>query len=62
MYIELLEVMARLELLWKHENEGIACRRLDEWFLFGHNRPAPVRLPFLPNLHIEIEKAWNNPY
>ncbi|ROL46045.1 hypothetical protein DPX16_3686 [Anabarilius grahami] len=23
---------------------------------------APVSLPFLPDLHVEIEKAWKNPY
>lgn len=65
-YIELLEVMecatTRLELLWQREKEETACGRLDERFLSGHNRPAPVSLAFLPDLHIEIEKAWKNLY
>ncbi len=57
-YVELLEVMehatARLDLQWRHEKEGVAHSRFDERFLSGHNLPAPVSLPFLPDLHREI--------
>ncbi|ROL45268.1 hypothetical protein DPX16_17879 [Anabarilius grahami] len=42
--------------------KGAALGRLDERFLSGHNPTAPVSLPFLPDLHVEIEKAWKNPY
>ncbi len=32
---------------------------LDERYLSGHNPPAPrVSLPFLPDLHTEVEKEW----
>ncbi|ROL46701.1 hypothetical protein DPX16_12594 [Anabarilius grahami] len=65
-YVELLEVMerasGRLQLPWEHVKRGVACGRLDERFLSGHNKAAPVSLPFLPDLHVEIEKAWKNPY
>ncbi len=65
-YDELLEVMeratARLDLQWRHEKGGVARSRLDERFLSGHNLPAPVSLPFLPDLHSEIMKAWEKPY
>ncbi len=40
----------------------MARSRLDERFLSGHNLPAPVSLPFLPDLHDEIMKAWDKPY
>lgn len=63
---ELLGVMervsARLQLPWEHMREGTAHSRLDEWFLSDHDPPAPMSLPFLPDLHSEIEKAWKNPY
>ncbi len=63
---ELMEVMnhatATLDLQWRHEKGEIACGRLDERFLSEHNRPAPVSLPFLPDLHSEIERAWDKPY
>ncbi len=65
-YCELLEVMeratARLDLQWRHEKGGVAHSRLDERFLSEHNLPAPVSLPFLPDLHSEIMKAWEKPY
>ncbi len=65
-YGELMEVMnratARLDLQWRHEKGEIARGRLDERFLSQHNRPAPVSLPFLPDLHSEIERAWDKPY
>ncbi len=51
---------ARLDLQWRHRKGGMARSRLDERFLSGHNLPAPVSLPFLPDLHIEIMKAWDN--
>ncbi|ROK23452.1 hypothetical protein DPX16_16496 [Anabarilius grahami] len=57
-YVELLEVMectmARLELPWKREKEETTHGRLDERFLSRYNHQAPVSLPFLPDLHIEI--------
>ncbi len=65
-YDELLDFMehatARLDLQWRHEKGGVARSRLDERFLSGHNLPAPVSLPFLPDLHNEIVKAWEKPY
>ncbi|ROL45236.1 hypothetical protein DPX16_17847 [Anabarilius grahami] len=65
-YAELLEVMeraaGRLQLPWQREREETARGRLDERFLFGHNPVTPVSLPFLPDLHVEIEKAWKNPF
>ncbi len=45
---------ARLDQQWRHEKGGVARSRLDEWSLSGHNLPAPVSLPFLPDLHSEI--------
>ncbi|ROJ30555.1 hypothetical protein DPX16_1534 [Anabarilius grahami] len=65
-YAELLEVMeraaGRLQLPWQREREETARGRLDERFLSGHNPVTPVSLPFLPDLHVETEKAWKNPY
>ncbi|ROI81362.1 hypothetical protein DPX16_14791 [Anabarilius grahami] len=65
-HAELLEVMergsGRLQLPWERVKKGAARGRLDERFLSGHNTVAPVSLPFLPDLHVEIEKAWKNPY
>ncbi len=65
-YGELMEVMnratARLDLQWRHEKGEIAHGRLDERFLSEHNRPVPVSLPFLPDLHSEIERVWDKPY
>ncbi len=65
-YEELLEVMdratVRLDLQWRHEKGGVSRSRLDEQFLSGHNLPAPVSLPFLPDLHSEMMKAWDKPY
>ncbi|KAI2646766.1 Lamina-associated polypeptide 2, isoform alpha [Labeo rohita] len=43
--------------------EKVAPRgRLDERFLSDHNPPAQVSLPFLPDLHSEVVKAWNKPF
>ncbi|ROJ62565.1 hypothetical protein DPX16_21551 [Anabarilius grahami] len=65
-YAELLEVMerasGRLQLPWERVKKGAARGRLAKRFLSGHNKAAPVSLPFLPDLHVEIEKAWKNPY
>ncbi|ROJ25309.1 hypothetical protein DPX16_20122 [Anabarilius grahami] len=65
-YAELLEVMehasGRLQLPWDRVRKEVTRGRLDERFLSGHNKAAPVSLPFLPDLHVEIEKAWKNPY
>ncbi len=65
-YGKLMEVInratARLDLQWRHEKGKIARGRHDEQFLSEHNRPAPVSLPFLPDLHSEIERAWNKPF
>ncbi len=62
-YDELLEVMeratARLDLLWKMvAPQG----RLDERYLSGHSPPARVSLPFLPDLHAEVEREWKKPF
>lgn len=60
-YDELLEVMdctsARLDLECMHEKGEIARSILDEQFLSGHKCPGPVSLPFLSDLHSEIQKA-----
>ncbi len=65
-YGVLIEVMicatARLDLQWRHEKGKIARGRLDERFLSEHNHPDPVSLPFLSNLHSEIERALDKPY
>ncbi len=34
--------------------------RLDERYLSGHKRPAQVNLPFLPELHSEVDKEWKS--
>ncbi|KAL0153006.1 hypothetical protein M9458_051710, partial [Cirrhinus mrigala] len=39
-----------------------SCWRLDLPFLSDHNPPAQVSLPFLPDLHTEVVKAWNKPF
>ncbi|KAL0173793.1 hypothetical protein M9458_029761, partial [Cirrhinus mrigala] len=53
-YEELLEVMDRAT---------VAPRgRLDERYLSDHSLPAQVSLPFLPDLHTEIEKVWKRPF
>ncbi|ROI93618.1 hypothetical protein DPX16_3288 [Anabarilius grahami] len=65
-YTELLEVMeraaSRLQLPWERVKRETAHGRLDERFLSDHNPVTPVSLPFLPDLHVEIEKAWKSPY
>ncbi|KAL0202332.1 hypothetical protein M9458_000350, partial [Cirrhinus mrigala] len=65
-YVELLEVMeratARLDLPWKWVKKTAPRGRLDERFLSDHNPPAQVSLPFLPDLHSEVVKAWNKPF
>ncbi len=64
-YDELLEVMecamARLDLPWKRAKMVAPRGRLDECYLSGHNPPARVSLPFLPDLHAEVEKASSKP-
>ncbi len=65
-YEELLEVMeratARLVLPWERTKMVAPRGRLDEWYLSGHNPPAQVSLPFLPDLHTEVEKEWKKPF
>ncbi|ROI65360.1 hypothetical protein DPX16_0342 [Anabarilius grahami] len=65
-YAELLEVMerasGRLQLPWERVKRGTARGWLDERFLAGHDPAAPVSLPFISDLHVEIKKAWKNPY
>ncbi len=60
-YDELLEVMehatARLDLPWKRAKMVAPQSRLDERYLSGHSPPARVSLPFLPDLHAEVEKG-----
>ncbi len=36
--------------------------RLDERYLSGHKPPAQVSLPFLPDLHTEVEREWKRPF
>lgn len=40
----------------------MAARKGRDRFLPGHNPPAPVSHPFLPDLHAETKKAWKNLY
>lgn len=40
----------------------LAPRQLDEQYLSGHNRPALVSLPFLPDLRADVERSWRKPY
>ncbi len=54
--------MARLDLLWKRTKMVAPLGRLDEQYLSGHNPPAQVSLPFLPDLHTEVEKKWKKPF
>ncbi|ROI62448.1 Retrotransposon-derived protein PEG10 [Anabarilius grahami] len=65
-YTELLEVMecaaGRLQLPWERVRKEPVRGRLDEWFLSDHNPATPGSLPFLPDLHVEIERAWKTPY
>ncbi len=65
-YEELLEVMeratARLDLPWERTKMAAPRGRLDERYLSGHNPPAQVSLPFLPDLHTEVEKEWKKPF
>ncbi|KAI2646329.1 Lamina-associated polypeptide 2, isoform alpha [Labeo rohita] len=65
-YDELVEVMdratARLDLPWKRTRKSAPRGRLDERYLSDHSLPAQVSLPFLPDLHTEIEKVWKRPH
>ena len=65
-YAELLEVMeraiAKLDLPWKRASKVTPRGRLDERYLSDHSPPAQVSLPFLPDLHTEIEKEWKRPF
>ncbi len=65
-YEELLEVMeratARLDLPWERTKMAVPRGRLDERYLSGHKHPAQVNLPFLPELHSEVEKEWKKPF
>ncbi|XDV17755.1 hypothetical protein PO909_023574 [Leuciscus waleckii] len=65
-YAELLDVMERatdrLQLPWRRVRGEVARGRLDDRFLPGRRPPAQASLPFLPDLHTEIERAWKNPY
>ncbi len=65
-YEELLEVMehatARLQLPWERTKMAAPPGRLDERYLSGHKPPAQVSLPFLPDLHTEVEREWKKPF
>ncbi len=65
-YEELLDVMehgtARLDLPWERTKMAAPWGRLDEQYLSGHKTPAQVNLPFLPDLHTEVEKEWKKPF
>lgn len=47
---------------WSMEKEESALGRLDERFIAGHKRVAPLSLPFLPNLHNEVVRSWEKSY
>ncbi len=65
-YEELLEVLeratVRLDLPWERTKMAALRGHLDERYLSGHKRPARVSLPFLPDLHTEVEKEWKKPF
>ncbi len=65
-YEELLDVMeratARLDLPWERTKMAAPRGSLDERYLSGHKTPAQVNLPFLPDLHTEVEKEWRKPF
>lgn len=65
-YVKLLDVMEHasdgLNLSWECVREETVRSILDKWYLSGHAPTAPVSLPFLPDLHSKIEKAWKNLY
>ncbi len=65
-YEELLDVMERatawLDLPWERTKMAAPRGCLDERFLPGHKTPAQVNLPFLPDLHTEVEKEWKKPF
>ncbi len=55
MYEELLDVMERA-------TARLHFGRLNERYLSGHKPPAQVSLPFLPDLHTEVEREWKKPF
>lgn len=65
-YRELLDVMAcamhRSSLPCLCEKWEFVRGRLDKCFLMDRERPSPVSLQFLPDLHTELEKSWKKPY
>ncbi len=65
-YEELLDVMeratARLDLPWERTKMAAPRGRLDERFLSDHKTSAQVNLPFLPDLHTEVEKERKKPF
>ncbi len=65
-YEELLDVMesatARLHLPWERTKMAAPPGHLDERYLSGHKPPAQVSLPFLPDLHTEVEREWKKPF
>ncbi len=65
-YEELLDIMeramARLDLPWERTKMVALRGRFDERYLSGHKTPAQVNLPFLPDLHTEVEKEWKKPF
>ncbi|KAI2657249.1 Glutamate--tRNA ligase [Labeo rohita] len=65
-YGEMLGVMAqatkRLDLVWPHEKQKLACGKLDECFLTSYDLPFPRSLPFLSGLHTELVRLWDRPY
>ncbi len=65
-YEELLEVMeramARLHLPWERTKMAAPPGHLDERYLSGHKPPPQVSLPFLPDLHTEVEREWKKPF
>ncbi len=59
-YIIFLYGTARLDLPWKRAKKVVPRGCRDEHYLCSHSPPARVSLPFRP--HVEIEKAWKNPF
>ncbi len=53
---------ARLDLPWERTKMAAPRGRLDERYLSGHKPPGQVSLPFLPDLHTEVEKEWKKPF
>lgn len=54
----MVHATARLNLTWSCEKQEVTHSRLDERFLAGDDRPYPISLPFLLDLHTVVERSW----